>query len=92
MHELADVAMSGNECAAAELRTAGSLLGLLQQSPEAWFRGGFSDTTYIQSAIAERLAARKEKDFARADGIRAELAIKGILLEDGPNGTTWRRN
>jgi cysteinyl-tRNA synthetase len=45
----------------------------------------------IAQKIAERLAARRNKDFARADAIRAELAAAGILLEDGPGGTTWRR-
>ena len=49
------------------------------------------DADAINAAIAERLAARKARDFARADAIRAELADKGIVLEDGPKGTTWRR-
>ncbi|MFL5257916.1 MAG: cysteine--tRNA ligase [Rhodopila sp.] len=91
MHELAGQALAGGRDAAAGLRAAGAVLGLLQQSPEAWFRGGTDDSAAIEAAIADRLAARKAKDFARADAIRADLAAKGILLEDGPKGTTWRR-
>ena len=49
------------------------------------------DAEAINTAIAKRLAAREARDFARADAIRAELADKGIVLEDGPKGTTWRR-
>jgi cysteinyl-tRNA synthetase len=67
------------------------MLGLLQQSPEAWFQGGV-DATAIEAAIAERLAARRERDFARADAIRAEWLARGIAFEDKPGGTTlWRR-
>ncbi|MDR3336305.1 MAG: cysteine--tRNA ligase [Treponema sp.] len=45
----------------------------------------------IEALIAERTSAKKAKDFAKADGIRNSLKDKGILLEDGPGGTIWRR-
>jgi cysteinyl-tRNA synthetase len=45
----------------------------------------------IEQRIAERAAAKKNRDFATADRIRDELKAEGILLEDGPGGTTWRR-
>jgi cysteinyl-tRNA synthetase len=92
MHALADAAITGDPDAAAGLRAAGALLGLLQQAPDAWFRGGTDDAADIDAPIPESLAPRKAKNFARADAIRAELAAKGILLEDGPQGTTWRRS
>jgi cysteinyl-tRNA synthetase len=88
MHALADAAMAGDATASAGLRAAGDLLGLLQDPH--WFQGD-SDATGIETAIAARIAARKARDFARADAIRAELAAQGIQLEDGPGGTTWRR-
>jgi cysteinyl-tRNA synthetase len=91
MHALADRALAGDFDAACGLRAAGAVLGLLQADPGAWFRGGDVDVAAIEAAITERLAARKARDFARADAIRAEWAARGIAFEDGPQGTVWRR-
>jgi cysteinyl-tRNA synthetase len=88
MRQLADTALAGDALAAADLRRCGELLGLLQQTPEDWFRG--DGDASIDALIAERLAARKARDFARADAIRHELAERGVLLEDSAAGTTWR--
>jgi cysteinyl-tRNA synthetase len=76
------------------LFAGGRLLGLFGQRPGAWFKGGAGDglsEQHIEAAIAARLAARKAKNFSEADRIRDELKAQGVLLEDGPKGTTWRR-
>jgi cysteinyl-tRNA synthetase len=74
----------------AVLKASAKLLGLLSQSTDQWFRGGADDAT-VDARIAERAAAKKNRDFATADRIRDELRAEGIVLEDGPSGTTWRR-
>lgn len=71
------------------LRGSAMLLGLLGESSESWFRGdGDAD---VDQRVAARTEAKQRRDFAEADRIRAELADDGIVLEDGPQGTTWRR-
>jgi cysteinyl-tRNA synthetase len=74
-----------------ELLAGGAVLGLLQQEPEVWLKGDDSEARQIEDLIAQRNVARKARNFAEADRLRNALAIRGILLEDGPGGTTWRR-
>ncbi len=100
MHRLAsrvnDRAASADEKreAKAQLLGAAQLLGLLWQDPDAWFQQGSTgelDAAAIEARIAERNAAKKAKDFARADAIRAGLLAQGIVLEDSREGTRWSR-
>ncbi len=79
------------------LLATAEVLGLLRQDPETWFRwrsageaDGPSDAE-IENLIDRRLTARRNKDFATADGIRDDLKARGIVLEDGPGGTIWKR-
>ena len=78
---------------ARQLKGLGGVLGLLQREPLEFLRGGegADDAARIEALIAQRAAAKKAKNFAEADRIRSELASQGILLEDSPAGTTWRR-
>ncbi len=79
--------------AKAALLAGGALLGLLQQDPEDWFKQGVGDVDEIEieTLIQKRVEARAAKDFAESDRIRDELAAAGIVLEDGPDGTSWKR-
>ncbi len=85
---------SEQEKLAAAMVATGDLLGLLQNDPEAWFAGhveGELSAEDINAIIDKRNAARAAKDFAAADTFRDELAAAGVQIEDGPEGTTWRR-
>ena len=76
-----------------QLKLIANLLGLLQKDPEDWFKGGASaDEEAEFDAIAlRRQEARAAKDWVAADAARDEATAKGIVLEDGPDGTTWRK-
>jgi cysteinyl-tRNA synthetase len=94
MHRLAGEAASGNADAAATLKASAQLMGFLGKSAEDWFRwapeGASVDPAWVEDRIVARKAARAAKDFKAADAVRAELSAKGVVLEDGPNGTSWR--
>jgi cysteinyl-tRNA synthetase len=105
--ELNSAKAAGDDARAAELagelKKLASVLGLLQHEPGEWLatasRLTAGETTAadgpgdeeIEGLVAARTAARAGKNWAESDRIRDELAAKGVILEDGPGGTSWRR-
>jgi len=80
---------------AGQLKALGLILGVLQENPEVFLQAGGSDQIAVEDVerlITERIQAKQDKQYARADEIRKELLIAGVVLEDSRDGTTqWRR-
>ncbi len=98
LHELRDIVaqtpLDKKPRAIAGLKAAGALMGFFQTDPEVWFKsdgGEGPSAAEIEALLAERAAARANKDFATSDRIRNDLAAQGVIIEDGPDGASWRR-
>lgn len=99
LFELAsDVNKTGSVESANLLKALGGFLGLLQQNPRDYLQGKAAshesvglDSQDIEQLIQQRIVARTEKRYADADTIRKSLLSQGVILEDGSQGTTWRR-
>lgn len=93
IHKTTDPAMRA--ISQAQLKASGLFLGLLHHSSKEWFQkekrhGSSLSPEEVESLLHQRQEARKKKDFSKADAIRLLLEEKGIMLEDGAEGTTWR--
>lgn len=73
------------------LKALGNVIGLLQRAPDAFLKGAGGIEDEVSRLVEARRAAKQARNFAEADRIRDELKARGIILEDGPQGTTWRR-
>ncbi len=74
------------------LKALASTLGVLQQSPSQYLKGGDLDSNAnVQRQIDARVEAKRNRDFAEADRIRDALLAQGVVLKDSPHGTTWVR-
>lgn len=95
INRLKDTQPAAADFLAMKLKHLGSILGVLQADPEVFLQATTDDEDFeaqwVHDLITERNRARMAKDFKRSDEIRDELLEKGIVLEDGPSGTTWRR-
>lgn len=79
---------------AAGLLAGAQFMGFLMHDPNDWFQSGKDgdlSADHIEALIRKRADAKASKDYAGADAVRDQLAELGVVLEDGPGGTTWRR-
>ena len=94
LFDLASAVNRGDAGLAGQLKALGGVLGLLQRDPQSFLQaapeGGLSNEE-IEARVGARSAAKKARNFAESDRIRDELKAAGIVLEDGAQGTTWRR-
>jgi cysteinyl-tRNA synthetase len=94
LFDLAAAVNRGEAALAGQLKALGGVLGLLQREPQSFLQaapvGGISNEE-IEAKVGARMTAKKAKNFAESDRIRDELKAVGVILEDGPQGTTWRR-
>ena len=94
LFELANRAQAKKDAAASrQLKKLGAILNILQADPETFLKGSTEgvDEAQIEALIEERKQAKKDKNYARADEIRKQLASDGIVLTDTPQGPTWHR-
>ena len=102
LHEIAheinktgDLSSERSILLASTLHSLGGILGLLQDNPGAFLQSGKTgaglENEQVQQLIEERALAKQQKDYVRADSLRDQLVSQGIILEDTPKGTLWRR-
>lgn len=94
LFDLATLINRGETALAGQLRALGGVLGLLQRDAQVFLQAAPSDglsNEMIEEKVGARTTAKKAKNFAESDRLRDELKAAGIVLEDGPQGTTWRR-
>lgn len=88
-----EVNRTGDKALSSQLKALGRIFNILGLDPEVFLKGAVSDLdeAAIDAKVKARFEAKKAKDWATADAIRKELSALGIVIEDGPEGSTWRK-